>query len=60
MRTSTLEGVSLGMVLGVVAKVTETSASTRTPIIEEGVPPIGLDQTAVEELKLGTPLVLLA
>jgi hypothetical protein len=48
------------MALGVVAKVTETSASTRTPIIEEGVPPTGLDQTTVEELKLGTPLTLLA
>jgi hypothetical protein len=48
------------MALGVVAKATETSASTRTPTIVEGNPLTGLDQTIVEELKLGIPLALLA
>jgi hypothetical protein len=48
------------MALAVVAKATETNASTRTPTIGEGDPPTGLDQTIVEELKLGILLALLA
>jgi hypothetical protein len=48
------------MVLGVVAKATGTIASSRTPIIEVGAHPTGLDQTIIEELRLGTPLAPLA
>jgi hypothetical protein len=48
------------MALGVVAKATETNDNTRTPTIGEGDLPTGLDQTTIEELKLGIPLALLA
>jgi hypothetical protein len=39
------------MALTVVAKATETNATTRTPAIGEVDPPTRLDQTKVEELE---------
>jgi hypothetical protein len=39
------------MALAVVAKATETNATSRTPIIEKVDPPTRLDQTTVEELE---------